>query len=118
MANIPMRTTTKLMPLSRIGDPKVRRGIAYSGSSPMEPTAKPENSETMLASMLPFAIATTETSPSTVAAKNSGCPNCSANEANGGDTNIIMRALARPPIAEQVIAIPSARADSPRRVMG
>jgi hypothetical protein len=65
-----------------------------------------------------LAIARTLTSPSSVAAKNSGWSNVSAKRANGGDANASRNALKRPPTALAVIAIESARCGPSRREIG
>ena len=118
MANMPIRTTTKLMPFSRISKPKVSLGTEYRGSRPMEATTRPANRDSMLGNTSPLAIAITDTNPRKVAAEELRLIEGESELAKGGEKNVISNALTIPPIAEQVTAMPSALADSPRRVIG
>lgn len=118
MAKMPIITTTKSMPLSRIGTSNVSRVTPNSGSVPIEPTTMPVNSDTSDISRFPLAMASTLTRPRKVAAKNSGWSKESANFANGGEANESSRALTRPPTALAVMAIERDRSGPSRWVIG
>ena len=106
------------MPFCSAGSPKVSRGSPYSGSTPTLPITMPQNSDTRLIQGVALAMAMMLTRPRKVAAKNSGWSKASASLAKGGAPKVSSSALASPPVADAAIASVSARAASPRLVIG
>ncbi len=117
-AKMPTTTGIRLKPPERSKLPKVKRRSPEMGSAPTMARNRPSTPANSPLSMLVREMLAMQVRPRRIRAKVSMGPKRKANAASWGARSMSTMQESTPPMMEAMVAQPSARSASPRRLMG
>src|SRR5699024_302054 len=107
-ANIPMSTGSNWKPALKFSIPKVQRGYESIGAAPTNENVKPRSAAITPLTREPSDKLDINVKANIVIAKYSNGPNSRATLANGGESNISIIILIKPPANDEMMERPSA----------